>query len=60
MNPAGRLNPRSVLRFIREGWFWILLPALIVAAIVLLNLALRDPCEDGALHGKFIFLYSLF
>ncbi len=51
---------KKPLRFIREGWFWILLPTLIAAVLIGGIILFGDPYIEGALHGKFILLYSFF
>ncbi len=50
----------KLLKFIREGWFWILLPTLIAAVLIGGIIVFGDPYLEGALHGKFILLYSFF
>ncbi len=51
---------RMILKFIREGWIWILLPSVIVLLIVLFIILFGNPYQEGALHGKFILVYSFF
>ncbi len=51
---------KKSLKFIREGWFWILLPTLIAAVLIGGIIVFGDPYLEGALHGKFILLYSFF
>ena len=51
---------KRILIFIREGWLWILLPSIVAIVIVLLIILLGDPYQEGALHGKFIIIYSFF
>lgn len=51
---------KRTLKFVREGWIWILLPTIIVLLIVLLIILFGDPYKEGALQGKFIIIYSFF
>ena len=50
---------KKLKSLIKEGWFWILLPTLIVVIIILFILIFGNPYQEGTLHGKYIFFYSL-
>lgn len=50
---------KRVLEFIRPGWFWILLPTIVVGLVLLFLLLFADPYRRGMLHAKFILLYSI-
>ena len=58
--PIIRHQAKRLLRFIRAGWFWILLPLIIVLVIILILLIFGDPAQSGALSLRYILLYSLF
>lgn len=51
---------KRLLRFIKAGWFWILLPIIMVLVIILIILILDGPNQTGTLPLRFILLYSLF
>jgi len=57
-NFVGIVN--KFLNFIKSGWFWILFPTLIALIIITSLILFCNPYQEGALHGKFILLYSLF
>lgn len=59
-NAMARVKPLArVLGFLKEGWFWILLPTIIVGLVLLILLIFADPYQRGMLHAKFILLYSI-
>jgi len=51
---------RNFFKFVKPGWFWILFPTLIALVLIILFILFGNPYQEGALHGKFILLYSLF
>jgi len=55
-----KIFSKVIPKFIREGWFWILLPTLIAVILIAVIIIFGDPYQKGALHGKFILLYSFF